>query len=105
MLVRITTTLCLILSLVAGFFAWDASSTKGKLNVAENAVQSLSASLELAVDLRKAEQVIASEHSGDVIKETTNQEVSNAKLRSALKGNAPWSDQLVPSGVVDALGL
>lgn len=89
----------------AAYLGWSYKSLRAENAALTQAVQTLSADLESARTLRKQDQAVASRYAKSVAKLTTNQRLTDAKLKKALDENARWADENVPPDVLRALGV
>jgi len=84
---------------------WYVQGLRAENTRLAGAVQGLEQAVQASTELRAAEQVIAQKHSKEIAALKQQKGILNAKLKAALAAEPSWSDQVVPSGVTDALGL
>lgn len=97
--------LCLAVGLVALFYVQQVRIVKGELKASQRVAEQAQTDLKQALVLREKEQIIASRYAATITALKSKQRTQDAKLEAAIAANAPWSDQRVPSDVVDAIGL
>lgn len=102
---KVTTILALVFGLLSGLLYWRLDSAQVQNRQLTQVNTGLQTALTTQVELRETEQRIAQQHSTEVAALKETQRITNAKLRKSLAANATWSAQMVPAGVVDALGM
>lgn len=90
---------------LSGFLGWRVHSLTGANAQLHQANTALSGQVTSLQKLRESEQRLAEQYAEQVKLLKEQQRKSDVALDKAVRQNPSWSDQRVPSSVVDALGL